>query len=135
MKYITLLLTLFVSISALADEKRDLVLEMLELTEAKVNHELMINAYIKQFSSNPVMATESFEKYFREGLSWDTLIESMIEIYAESYTAEELKYINKFYSSPIGQSFIKKSPQVTEKSSAVIMKNIQSALKHLQPQK
>ncbi len=133
MKIITILLAITLSTSVLADEKRDLILEMLEVTQAKKNHELMINAYIKQFSNNPAMATDSFEKYFRQAMAWDSLIDPMIKIYEESYTIEEIEYINKFYSSPIGQSFIEKSPQVNEKASAIFMNNIQRALKHLQP--
>lgn len=134
MKTIVILLAVILSTPAFADEKRELILEMLEITQAKKNHELMVDAYVKQFSSNPVMATENFEKYFREAMSWDSIIDPVVEIYEDAYTVEELEYINEFYSSPIGQSFIKKAPQVNEKSSAVMMKNIQSAMQNLQPQ-
>lgn len=134
MKLTKLLAVLFLTLSTsvLAADKRGLVLEMLEVTQAKKNHELMIDAYIKQFSNKPVMATKNFEKYFREAMSWGLLVEPMIKIYEETYTAEELKTINQFYSSPIGQSFIAKSPEVNEKSSVVIMNNIQGALKKIQ---
>lgn len=132
MKFITVFLSLILSTSVLAGEKRDAVLDLLEITQAKKNHELMIETYIKQFASNPVTSTSNFEKYFREALSWDSIIEPTISIYVDTYTVEELKYINEFYSSPIGQSFIAKSPEVMAKSSAIIVSNVQNAIKHLQ---
>jgi len=132
-KVIILLLFISCSFSALADEKRHLVLRMLEVTEAKKNHELMIQSYINEFSKNPVMNTDEFKAYFKEALGWESLIEPMTSIYIESYTEEELKAIVGFFESPIGQSFIKKSPAVNQKSTKIIMSNIQKAMSHLQP--
>ncbi len=116
------------------DEKRDLVLEMLEVTEAKKNHELVVESYIANFSSNPSLNNDQFKNYFREAMSWDALIEPMIAIYVESYTVEELQAIVDFFGSPIGQSFVKKSPEVNQKATAVIMNNIQQAMSTLQTQ-
>lgn len=127
--FAVLLLTLSTSVTA--GEKRELVLEMLKVTEAQKNYELMIDVYINKFSNNPIMATENFEQIFRKAMSWDSLVEPMIIIYEESYTTEELKSINQFFSSPIGKSFVAKSPEVNKKSSAVIMNNIQDALNNL----
>ncbi|WP_158271576.1 DUF2059 domain-containing protein [Pseudomonas sp. HMWF032] len=119
--------------SAYGGEKNDLILEMLEITNAKQNHELMIDAYIKQFAENPATATPEFEKYFREAMAWDTLIGPTTKVYEESYTVDELKAINKFFSSPIGKSFIAKAPEVNEKTSAILVENMQKALRHLTP--
>lgn len=126
-------LCLALATSAYGGEKHDLVLEMLEVTNAKQNHELMINAYMKQLAGNPATATPEFERYFREAMSWDTLIGPTTKIYEESYTVDELKAITEFFSSPIGQSFIAKAPEVNEKSSAVLVENMQKALRHLTP--
>ena len=132
-KTIIVLFILSCSISAMAGEKRNLVIKMLEVTEAKKNHELVIQSYVERFSENPVMNTDEFKTYFQEAMAWDELIEPMMSIYVESYTEEELQAIVKFFGSPIGKSFIKKSPEVNQKATAVMMANIQKALSHLQP--
>ena len=119
--------------SAYGGEKHDLVLEMLEATNAKQNHELMVDTYIKQLAGNPIAAAPGFEKYFREAMAWEALIGPTTKIYEESYTVDELKAITEFFSSPIGKSFIAKSPEVTEKITAVLIANMQKALKHLAP--
>ena len=132
-KPIIILLILSCSFSAIADEKRGLVLKMLEVTEAKKNHDIVIQTYIERFSENPVMNTDIFRTYFKEAMAWDGLIEPMISIYVESYTEEELRAITKFFGSPIGKSFISKSPEVNQKSTALMMARIQKAMSHLQP--
>jgi hypothetical protein len=119
--------------SAYGGEKHDLVLEILEATNAKQNHELIVDAYIKQLAGNPATAAPEFEKYFREAMAWEALVGPTTKIYEESYTVDELKVITEFFSSPIGKSFIAKSPEVTEKTTAVFIGNMQKAIGHLTP--
>ncbi|VXC05861.1 conserved exported hypothetical protein [Pseudomonas sp. 8BK] len=119
--------------SAYGGEKHDLVLELLEVTNAKQNHELMVDAYINQLAGNPIAATPGFEQYFREAMAWEALVGPTTKIYEESYTANELKAITEFFSSPIGKSFIAKAPDVNEKTTVVLVENMQKALKHLTP--
>ena len=107
---------------------------LLEVSKAKHNHELMVEAYIKQFSGNPITATPEFEEYFREAMSWDALIGPVIDIYEQAYTVDELKAINQFLSSPVGQSFVAKAPEVNEKTSAIFVENMQKAMRHIMPQ-
>ena len=130
---IIILLILFSSFSAMSGEKRELVLEMLEVTEARKNHETMIQTYLDQFSENPITNTDEFRAYFKEALAWNELLEPTISIYLESYTEEELRAIIQFFESPIGQSFVTKAPEVNKKCTAVMMTNIQKALHHLEP--
>ncbi|MCE0559424.1 DUF2059 domain-containing protein [Motilimonas sp. E26] len=134
MKKLIIVILLSTSFSAFADEKMDLVLQMLQVTEAKKNHELVIDSYITNFSKNPAMDNDQFKNYFRQAMSWDALIDPMTKIYMESYTTEELQALVDFFGSPIGQSFIKKSPEVNQKSVAVMSENIQKAMSILQGQ-
>jgi len=129
---IGLILVLGISFSAQAEVKRELVMEMLKVTEAKKNHDLMVQSYIQHFTKNPKFNTEEFKTYFQEAISWDSLIEPMILVYIESYTEKELQAIIDFFGSEVGRSFIKKSPEVMEKSTAIMMANIEKAMVHLQ---
>lgn len=134
-KLLVALLLFVIPVSAAAGEKRELVLELLEVTQAKKNHDLLLESYIKQLSNNPATSSDQFKAYLLDAMSWDSLVEPMIKIYEESYSIEELKSINQFFSSQVGKSFIAKAPEVNQKISVVVTNNIQSALKHLQPEK
>ena len=69
MKIQTFIAVILIALSApaLSEEKRELILELLELTQAQNNHELLINSYIRKFSSNPIMAT-GFYPFITDGL-------------------------------------------------------------------
>lgn len=133
MKYrgLVLVLSLFFSLSAQGGEKRDLIMKLLDLTHAEENHELMLDSYVTQFESNPVTATEKFEIYFRDALSWDSLLEPTLKIYEELFTVQELEAVVRFYSTEEGISFINKMPILNHKSSEVVMSNINRAMHHL----
>lgn len=93
---------------------------------------MIIESYIQHFSKNPKLNTKDFKNYFNEALSWDSLIEPLIAIYIESYTEKELQAIIDFFGSEVGQSFIKKAPEVNQKSTAIIMASIEKAMAHLE---
>lgn len=126
------LAVLLIPLSAFCGEKRELVLQLLDVMNARENHELVLKTYEEQFSSDPVMNTPEFQKYFREAMSWDGLIEPTIEIYVNSYSAEELQGLISFYKSPIGTAFIKKMPEVNKQSTKLVVQRIQSSMRNLQ---
>ena len=71
-------------------------------------------------------------------LGWDKLKEDFIDIYADTFTKEELEGIIAFYKTPVGQKFIKKQPQLMQKSieisqkqMATIMPKIQKAIEDM----
>lgn len=60
-----------------------------------------------------------FEKYhqkFRlimvEGLNWEKLKEPMMDAYSKVYSKEEIEALIKFYETPVGQKFLKKTPEL-----------------------
>ena len=66
---------------------------------------------------------EMMDMLFKE-LSWDKFKDYYIDIYAETFTEEELKGIIEFYKSPIGQKFIKKTPELMEKGMEIVQKQM-----------
>ena len=71
-------------------------------------------------------------------LEWDKLKEDYISIYADVFTKEELEGIIAFYKTPVGQKFIKKQPElmqksmeITQKQMTTIMPKIQKAMQDL----
>lgn len=51
-----------------------------------------------------------------EELSWDKIKDDYINLYAEVFTKPELQDLIKFYESPAGQAFVKKQPELNQKS-------------------
>jgi uncharacterized protein len=49
-------------------------------------------------------------------LSWENLKGDYVNLYADTFTEEELRSIIAFYRSPIGQTFIEKQPGLMKKS-------------------
>lgn len=78
---------------------------------------LMNNA---KFSAKQQRILEKFQtKIFgitKETLEWENLEPVFISIYTDTYTQEEVDGMIAFYKTPVGQSYIKKMPVLTEKT-------------------
>jgi len=137
-KLLTLFVTcaMLVSCSVIAaaqdDGRRALAEELLNLMNMKDNSgaglamvKQMISgnsAMMKQNSARPddmaAKISSDTEKFFDKlaaDLSWDKMKDDYITMYAETYTAYELKGIIAFYKSPAGQAFSKKQPELMKK--------------------
>ena len=62
-------------------------------------------------------------------IGWKALKPDFINLYASTYTEEELDGILAFYKSPIGQRMIEKTPELTAKSTQIT----QQKMAELQP--
>lgn len=62
-------------------------------------------------------------------IGWKALEPDFINLYASTYTEEELDGIVAFYKSPIGQKMIEKTPELTAKSTQIT----QQKMSELQP--
>lgn len=65
-----------------------------------------------------------------EKFSWARMKGMFIEIYAEALSREELEGLIAFYQSPIGQSFLRKQPQLTR----VTMQKMQALMMEVMPE-
>lgn len=52
----------------------------------------------------------------QDSLSWEKLKPKMVEIYASTFTEEEIDGILNFYKSPAGQAMLQKMPQLMQRS-------------------
>ncbi len=62
-------------------------------------------------------------------VNWKVLQPQMVDLYSSTYTEPEIDGILSFYKSPVGQTMLAKSPELTEKSMAIT----QTKLQALQP--
>ncbi|MFO1450661.1 MAG: DUF2059 domain-containing protein [Opitutaceae bacterium] len=71
----------------------------------------------------------------KQELGWDAMKDLYIQVYAESFTQEEIDGLIAFYESPAGRAFVAKMPIVMQKSMTMmqsrmgpIMQNMQRSL-------
>jgi hypothetical protein len=60
------------------------------------------------------------EGMVNETLGWKALEPDYIKLYADTYSEEEIDGILTFYKSPVGQTLLAKTPELTAKSGAIV---------------
>ncbi len=123
-----LALTLTATIAA-ADQQShdDAAKELLELMKADQAIEL---AYEQMYTHMSGMAEQMgitedtrpmFEVYLermvevmKEEMNWDKMEPYILSAYVSVYSEEELRELSEFYSSPLGQKFVSKMPELME---------------------
>lgn len=67
-----------------------------------------------------------------EGLSWDKLKDEYIQLYADTFTEEELQGIIDFSKSPLGQKMAEKSPILMQRSMEIGRQHAQQVMPQVQ---
>ena len=93
--------------------------------------EKLINVQIQQ---NPGMAPYRavLLEFFGKHMNYERLKGDLVFIYAEAYSEKELKAINKFYASDVGQKTINLMPELMAKGSQVGQQRVQDNIPELQ---
>ena len=91
----------------------------------------MLDMQIKQ---NPMIAPyqQEMKDFFAKYMSWQSLKEDIINIYAAEFTESELAELNKFYQTPVGRKALQKTPLLLAKSAELGQKRVQEHLPELQ---
>lgn len=73
--------------------------------------------------------SDEFDKNMQRLMSYrEAMMEEFAVIYAQRFTAEELKAVTDFYRSPVGQKFIEASPELMQAGAAIGLKYSQKAM-------
>jgi uncharacterized protein len=68
---------------------------------------------------------------FGHMMSWDTLGPIVVDVYSSTFTQDEVNGLIKFYTSPVGKSWIAKQPVVMEKTVAQVQLKAQDMMPEL----
>ncbi len=71
-------------------------------------------------------------EFFRKHMSYEALKPDLVAIYAEAFTADELKVINSFYLTDAGKKTIRIMPALAQKGSQLGVKRMQTHMYELQ---
>ncbi|MBT9394293.1 DUF2059 domain-containing protein [Hymenobacter sp. NST-14] len=108
---------------------------LLAATNSEQNLNLTIDRMLAgQIEQNPGMKAVEPEMraYLTKYMSWASLKEEMIQLYAGAFTEKELKELTKFYLTPIGRKTIEKLPQLTTAGMELGQRRMQEHLPELQ---
>jgi hypothetical protein len=87
-----------------------------------------------QLQQNPALAPykDVMMKFFSKHMSWESLKPEFLEIYATSFTASELREINKFYATDTGKKTIEKMPAIMAQGAQIGAARVQENIGELQ---
>jgi len=71
-------------------------------------------------------------KTITEILSWDELQPLYRDLYAQTFDAEEVQAMIDFYTSPVGQSMVRKMPQLMQNAMQAVQARLLPFLQELQ---
>lgn len=131
------------------DEHRKLAEELLRLTETDKNIERTFEM-VKQMQMGQVNNIQLSEELSREDkemiasmqgkimdiivkeMGWDNVKDDFIDIYVDVFTKDELEGIIAFYKTSAGQKFVKKQPELIQKSMEVSRKQMNRLMPKIQ---
>lgn len=102
--------------------------KLIDLTGAKSLGEQLMSAGMEQFRASVLDSqpdnprakqfVDAFVARFQEHFDPNSLSEAVIPIYDKYLTAEDLKGLLEYYSSPLGQRMLKVLPEIAQESQA-----------------
>lgn len=87
-----------------------------------------------ELSKNPALQPfeNTIRNFFNKYMSGESLRDSFIDIYVETFTEKELDELNAFYSTPIGQKALKETPALMSKAAQIGEQRVQENIPELQ---
>lgn len=74
-----------------------------------------------EVSHNPALAPyrDIMIAWLRKYMTWDAMLPELTRLYSETYTEGEMKALAMFYSSPVGQKSIAKTPDLMSRTAQI----------------
>ncbi len=87
-----------------------------------------------QLSQNPQLLQHQAEmrSFFEKYIGWAALKNDITEMYLQTFSEDELKAINGFYITPVGQKVITVLPQLVQQRNQLAMMRLQQNIGELQ---
>ena|SRR3989338_2623320 len=83
-------------------------------------------------AENAADISKQVDDMMSDDFSYESMRPDIITVYAEVFTEQELQGLIDFYSSEIGQSFVKKTPQMTARLMELSQKRMQKVMQKSQ---
>lgn len=95
------------------------------------NVELVLDVQLQQ---NPALAPyrDVMLEFFATYLSWDSLREEVGRMYAESFSAEEIRTITAFYRTPTGRKALELMPELSARGAELGQRRVTENIHELE---
>ena len=96
--------------------------EVLEITNAKdVMRATMQASFDAQIEQMPAMAPfrPVMEEWADKYLSWDVIAPRLAEVYAQTFTEQELRELIAFYRTPLGRKVAAETPELSRRGAVI----------------
>ncbi len=97
-----------------------------------MNMEELLGQSIEQFFQFQIQQDPTFMpyknvmvKFLEKHMGYESLKDDLILIYSRAFTAQELKDINAFYSTPTGQKTLERAPELMQQGAQLGMQRVQ----------
>jgi len=106
-----------------------LAFEYLDLTGSQAKFDDSLKSYAEQIAfMNPGARTADILDYLNESLDWKTLKVPAAGIVSATFTPDELKALNAFLKTPAGQSYARKSSNLSQELAKLVRTSIEKAI-------
>lgn len=104
-------------------------MQMGQLMEQSIDQMLQV-----QLQQQPALVPfkQVMRTFLQKHMSYAQLKDEFVNIYAEAFTADELKQLNAFYATPVGQKTIQKMPELMAKGAQLGAQQVQDNMAELQ---
>lgn len=87
-----------------------------------------------QIKANPQLGPyrPTLKKFFDKYMSWDSLKDELVTIYANAFTEKELHDIITFYKTPVGKKVVEKTPELMTQGMQLGVRRVQEHQVELQ---
>ncbi|TGE10537.1 DUF2059 domain-containing protein [Hymenobacter fodinae] len=109
--------------------------ELLAVTGSEKNMTEMTSRMLDvQLEQRPEMKAVEPEMraFLTKYMSWQSMKEDLVQLYAQEFTEKELKELNKFYQTPTGRKTIQKMPMLMQAGMEIGQRRVQEHLPELQ---
>lgn len=109
--------------------------ELLVTTGSEKNMSEMTSRMLDvQLEQRPEMkpVEPEMRAFINKYMSWQSIKDDLVQLYAQEFTEKELKELNKFYQTPVGRKTIQKMPMLMQAGMEIGQKRVQEHLPELQ---
>lgn len=117
-----------------AGSHRQAVEKLFELTRMQEKIDASVNNVVAlQLNQDPAMREHEtlLRDYMERQIGWEGLKNPLIEMYMQTFTAQELDEINAFYGSPTGRKMVEQLPELIKRRDRFAMQRMQDNISEL----
>lgn len=118
----------FSSVQAAKDTHREQVEELFKLTQMEKRINQSVDSIVQlQIRQKPDLEKkkDKLTAFISKHIGWKAIKDDLADMYMKTFSEEDLKTINTFYSTPAGKKMMSEVPGLVQKRNKLAMKRLQ----------